>query len=69
MQIESFQLEEYKGQKFYVQYVGNVQGRYWFQVHMPNGVSHDITIESMGSVEESKTKVIMEFKESLEGRK
>lgn len=68
MHLESYQLEEYKGHKFFVEYVGDVPYGNWFRIHMLNGVIHDITIDDAGSFDETKQKLLEKFKNNLNSK-
>ncbi|MCS0824697.1 hypothetical protein NX029_12010 [Cytobacillus firmus] len=66
-QVSSFQLEEYAGQKFFVEYVDSLPLGSWFRIHMSNGVIHNMTTGCYDSIEKARQEVIKAFKEFLDG--
>lgn len=61
-------LEEYKGQKFFIEHVGIIHQYAWFKIHTHNGIVHDVTVKSINDVEKEKSEVIQEFHKFLDNK-
>jgi hypothetical protein len=65
MVFEPFQLEEYKGHKFFIELVGPIPNGQWFRIHMTNGAIHNLTTGYAESLEQAKQEVVRSFIEFL----
>lgn len=64
--FESIKLEEYAGQKFFIEYVSPIPSGNWYRVHTSNGVIHNITIEH-ADIDKGREEVVQAYKEHLNG--
>lgn len=65
---EEFHLEEYRGEKFFVEHVEMIHQYAWFRIHMTNGIVHDVTVNAIDDMEEAKLEVIQEFHKFLDNK-
>ncbi|RHW36081.1 hypothetical protein D1B31_18560 [Neobacillus notoginsengisoli] len=66
--LELIKLEEYRGQKFLVEFVEPIPSGSWFKIHTSHGLVLNITIEGVDTIERARNEVIQAYKKQLDGR-